>query len=222
MPQSDSLDKLIPALFAAKGEFPVLGKDGENPHFKSSYTTLKYVMTTIDPILREHGLFITQAPTHVDGQPALTTSLIHAETQQFLESTMLLMMAKSDPQAQGSGISYGKRYSYMSILGLVSDEDDDGNAATTAVRQERSQVNVINYTNAGGGTAGAPTQRAQGNPAAQEARDALRAIATQNNWDLNKVAETFFLRTSKQLANASEDDVKAYTNALVGGLVTVG
>lgn len=43
---------------------------------------------------------------------------------------MPLVLQKQDPQGQGSGITYARRYAAMAILGLVADEDDDGNAAT--------------------------------------------------------------------------------------------
>ena len=43
---------------------------------------------------------------------------------------MILHLPKSDPQGQGSAVTYARRYSYMSVLGLVADEDDDGNKAS--------------------------------------------------------------------------------------------
>jgi hypothetical protein len=45
---------------------------------------------------------------------------------------MLLCAAKRDPQGQGAAITYARRFAYMSVLGLVADKDDDGNAATRA------------------------------------------------------------------------------------------
>lgn len=209
---TETNNKLLLDLFAAKQEFPVLDKDAENPHFKSKFTPFKAVQTTIDPILWKHNLFIMQWPTIRDGQPALTTQLHHLDGQ-VMEDTMLLLTTKSDPQAQGSGISYAKRYAYMSILGLVSDEDDDGEAATRARRDER--------TNARDERPEPRQQRSNGNPDSQEARDELRRVATEHGWDLDKVAAKFEERTGKKLANAYGDDVKAYTNALIGGLVSV-
>ena len=45
--------------------------------------------------------------------------------QMLIENTMLPMKSDRDPQAFGSSVTYGKRYSLMSILGLAT-EDDDG------------------------------------------------------------------------------------------------
>jgi hypothetical protein len=55
--------------------------------------------------------------------------LLH-KSGQFIADTALLHLVKDDPQAHGSAMTYLRRYSYMAILGLVADEDDDGNAAS--------------------------------------------------------------------------------------------
>lgn len=127
---SESLDKLLPALIAARAEFPAVKKDGYNPHFKSKFATLKAVQEATEPILAKHGLVVTQFPSTVDGKPGLTTWLAHSSGQYIVDTTVL-SLAKSDPQAQGSGITYLRRYGWSSVLGLVTDEDDDdGNKAT--------------------------------------------------------------------------------------------
>ena len=43
---------------------------------------------------------------------------------------MKLLLAKNDPQGQGSAITYARRYALMAMLALVADEDDDANAAS--------------------------------------------------------------------------------------------
>lgn len=127
---SESLDKLLPSLIIAKAQFPAVKKDGYNPHFKSKFATLKAVQEATSDILTTNGLTIIQFPATVDGKPGLTTWLAHTSGQYIMETTVLAL-AKSDPQAQGSGITYLRRYGWSSVLGLVTDEDDDdGNKAT--------------------------------------------------------------------------------------------
>lgn len=127
---SESLDKLLPALVIAKAQFPSVKKDGYNPHFKSKFATLKAVQEATSDVLTTNGLAILQFPASVDGKPGLTTWLTHISGQYICETTVLAL-AKSDPQAQGSGITYLRRYGWSSVLGLVTDEDDDdGNKAT--------------------------------------------------------------------------------------------
>lgn len=131
---SESLDKLLPALIAARAEFPAVKKDGFNPHFKSKFSTLKAVQAATGSVLDRHGLVVTQFPSEVEGKPALTTWLAHASGQYIVDTTTL-SMTKQDPQAQGSAITYLRRYGWSAVLGLVTDEDDDdGNAATIVAK----------------------------------------------------------------------------------------
>lgn len=133
MSQSDSLDKLFPALLAAQAEFPSIPRDGYNPHFKSRFSSLKAVQNATRPVLAAHGLLLSQWPcSTADGKPALLTKLAH-ESGQWMEEVTPLLLTKSDPQAHGSAITYLRRYAWSSVLGLVTDEDDDdGNVATIA------------------------------------------------------------------------------------------
>lgn len=114
----------------AQAEFPKLQKDGENPHFRSSFITLDNLLAKVLPVLNKNGLMMMQGVTTLDGQPALKTMI--TDGTDVVETTMLLMMKSNDPQGQGSAITYARRYSLMAILGLAAGEDDDGNAANEA------------------------------------------------------------------------------------------
>lgn len=124
------MSALAQALLDVQRNAPAIQKDGLNPHFHSKYVSLDTLMPTILPVLNEHGIVLLQEPTTLEGEPALRTRLIHAETGEQTETTMLLVLAKDDPQGQGSALTYARRYALMSMLGLVADEDDDGNKAT--------------------------------------------------------------------------------------------
>lgn len=129
---------LITELLAVQKELQQksLKKTAENPFHKSKYVTLNALLDMVLPVLNNHKLVLTQQVTHYEGHPSLTTSVM-LNPQEVLESTMLLMLKSEDPQAQGSAITYARRYSLMSLLGLVGDEeDDDGNAATIAATNE--------------------------------------------------------------------------------------
>jgi hypothetical protein len=120
---------LAKALVAFQADLEPVDKNSANPFFKSKYADLTEVKTTVQPLLAKHKLAVTQWPTTLDGKPALRTRIIH-ESGEYDEDTMLLMNAKDDPQGQGSGITYAKRYAFMAALGIVADEDDDGNKAS--------------------------------------------------------------------------------------------
>ncbi len=120
------------SIFQALLKFQGLGlhieKDATNPHFKNKYPSLDSLMGIVLPAMNKCGLVLLQLPTYADGNPGLTTRIVHAPTGEFVESTMLLAMDKLTPQAQGSALTYARRYSLMAFLGLVADDDTDGQA----------------------------------------------------------------------------------------------
>jgi hypothetical protein len=128
--QSNEINELAQALVSAQAEFSAVPKGSVNPFFKSKYAALPDVVASASPVLAKHGLAISQhVATGMNGTDILVTYLIHTSGQ-YIAHDMTLHMVKDDPQAQGSAITYARRYSYMSALGLVADEDDDANGAS--------------------------------------------------------------------------------------------
>ncbi len=126
MIQSETIGKLATALGAFQKDMPTIGQDGQNPFFHSSYTTLAGLVNAAGPLLPVHGLSVTQI---TEGSGAVTTMLMHTSGE-YVSGTLELNPVKDDPQGRGSAITYARRYSYASILGLVTDKDDDGNAGS--------------------------------------------------------------------------------------------
>ena len=128
------MSELAQALLEFQKNSPDLHRDATNPHFQSKFLSLEGLMGAVRPVANACGLVIAQYPTYIESPqgpvPALKTELIHAESGQTAAWTMLLMAEKDGPQAQGSALTYARRYSLMSALGLVADEDDDGNGAS--------------------------------------------------------------------------------------------
>lgn len=133
------------ALLEVQNETPALQKNGINPHFKSKYITLDNLMEQVLPVLNKHGFVWLTYPTTQAGEPALLYELIYTHSNDAkLTGTMLLQTKGISPQDQGSAITYARRYSLMAVLGLVADEDDDGEKATEAVKAPISEVNKRN------------------------------------------------------------------------------
>lgn len=125
--------ELYAALVAFQADLKPVDKSAANPFFKSKYAPLPAVMEVIQPLLAEHGLAVCQMVTRLEGQSALRTILVH-KSGQSIQDTMPLLLTKADPQSQGSAITYARRYAIMAALGVVADEDDDGNAASGKVK----------------------------------------------------------------------------------------
>lgn len=139
--QSESITKLATALVAVQSQMPTLTKSSNNPFFKSKYVDLATVMESILPILSQNGIAITQFVSNIDGQSALTTTLVHTSGE-YMSAQMPLLLPKNDPQGQGSAITYARRYGAMAALGIVADEDDDGNKAAQSTQTNGTYVHA--------------------------------------------------------------------------------
>jgi hypothetical protein len=129
---------MITDLVALQKALPVLPKDTTNPFFKSKYTSLDTITEVVFPIMTKHNFAWTTRPSFNEaGQPTLKYSLMHISGE-TIEGEMLLQLAKADPQGQGSAITYSRRYAITSVLGIVSDADDDGSAAQKAAQFAKS------------------------------------------------------------------------------------
>lgn len=127
---------LAKALVAAQTEMPAVTPDGVNPHFSSRFVTLGKLLSKVRPVLNKHGITLVQMPSQTpDGQPALTTRLLH-ESGESTESTMPLLLAKKDPQGLGSALTYARRYALAAALAIADQEDDDGNAGSESATPE--------------------------------------------------------------------------------------
>jgi hypothetical protein len=72
---------------------------------------------------------VIQGPTiHASGAVVLATRLVH-ESGEWLESYTPILAKDNTAQAQGSGITYARRYALAAMVGVYQ-TDDDGNAAS--------------------------------------------------------------------------------------------
>lgn len=117
------------AIDALASEVVFLKNDAVNPHFKNKYASLKGVFTQLRKPLKKHGLTYQQEIGNLDGVLALTTTIRHPSTSEFRVSTAPLPHKPNDPQSAGSAITYFRRYMMLTALGLLTDDDDDGNLA---------------------------------------------------------------------------------------------
>jgi hypothetical protein len=123
---------LAKALLAVQQEIGDVEKGAENPYFDSKYADLSSVIDTVKPVLNKHGIVFLQLPAvpKFEGTIALATILIHAESGESVQAVAEVPLSKNDPQAYGSAMTYTRRYSLVSVIGLKT-VDDDGNAASS-------------------------------------------------------------------------------------------
>jgi hypothetical protein len=174
MEKSNSIQNLAQGLAKFHAMVGRISKDAKNPFFKSNYASLPHIITEVSEPLEKAGLVITQFPNG-DG---LTTMLIHAESGEYISATYTLQVVRqNDPQAQGSAISYARRYGLTSVLNLAI-SDDDAEAAMKPLRQspapakvaptEAQFAGIVQYLN------GTPEQQ-------KTAREALKKYSLTND-----------------------------------------
>lgn len=140
MDKSESIKEIAAALKSFQFTVTAVKKDGSNPFFKSKYATLENILESIKGYMHSFGLSFSQFPCTVplrgsEGGVAagLYTVIMHTSGE-WIGSAVPLELKGHTPQDQGSAITYMRRYALSAALGLATEDDDDGNAATQAVK----------------------------------------------------------------------------------------
>ena len=142
--ESDDLNELYTALAKSQNEMETAKEGSANPFLKSKYADLTDVVKASRPYLTKNGLCVIQRIiTNGNGAMYLLTRLAHASGQ-WIESKMPISPPKSDIQSIGSYITYLKRYTYSSIVGVTSSEDDDGES-TMNRNTDRVSAKINSY-----------------------------------------------------------------------------
>jgi hypothetical protein len=130
MNKSESIQNLSAALSKAQAEMPAIKFDSKNPFLKNDYASLGAIIAGARPVIAKHGLSVSQLTFGEDGVAGVETVLMHTSGEWISSSISMPIgdeKGKSSAQVAGSIVTYLRRYSLASILGIYSDEDGDGN-----------------------------------------------------------------------------------------------
>ena len=119
------MKELLKALANVKKEVGKLSKTETNPFFKSKYFDVNSLIEQVEPLLEKNGLLLLQPIINNE----VKSIIYHCESELSVESSIQLTQF-NDPQKLGSAITYYRRYTLQSLLGLQA-EDDDANKAST-------------------------------------------------------------------------------------------
>jgi hypothetical protein len=127
--QSESIGALAAALSKAQADITGALKDSSNPFFKSKYADLASCWDACRKQLAANNLCVIQTTDLDDltNQTVLKTILAHSSGE-WVKSITPILTKDNSPQAQGSGITYARRYALAAIVGLAQ-VDDDAEAA---------------------------------------------------------------------------------------------
>lgn len=143
MKLSESIKNLSKALLKAQAAMGGAVKGAKNPFFKSSYSDYNSVLEVVKEPLNDAGIILLQPTIVRDGKTLVETTVIHAESGEFISGEMEVVCAKqNDPQAYGSAITYARRYSLQSMLSIPSVDDDSESAMSRQPKQEAPKAAV--------------------------------------------------------------------------------
>jgi hypothetical protein len=135
------MQKIASALVKAQTEMSNAKKGSTNPFFNSKYADLNSIREAVIPVLNANGIVVLQPTVTIEGKNYVNTKLMH-ESGEFLECFTEIIFSKlNDAQAQGSGISYARRYGLQSFVCIGAD-DDDGNKAVAEPQPTQPQNNL--------------------------------------------------------------------------------
>lgn len=203
MKTSEAINEISAALALAQKDYRPVVKNKVNPHFKNYYADLSSIIDATREALSKNGLTLPQSPLFHEGRLVVISRLLH-KSGQWIETELSLKPQGDTPQALGSAITYGRRYSAEALLGVSAEDDDDGNEANNS-QDDKKEIQQLKKTIAEQKT------KIENLIASAEKKTPLPAIFEFEN-------KEHWTRLEKQLLNMkiSETDWGVVAEAMVG------
>lgn len=136
------MKNIYKALAGFQQEVPVIHEGTKGYNY--TYSNLNAIFKVINPLLKKHGLGFTQL---LEGT-GIKTIIFHAESGESIEGFVEIpqgvqLKSQNTYQANGSGVTYYRRYSLSSALGLVTDKDIDATGTEETPKQEETNKKWI-------------------------------------------------------------------------------
>lgn len=123
--------ELYKAIEKLRDLVPVIDKNSKGYNY--NYADLPSILEKIKEPMKKCGLIFIQTP---DGLGRLKTIIHHPESKGSLEGVLEMKSVDDKAQTYGSMLTYMRRYSLVTMLGLNVDEDDDGAIASGKNKKE--------------------------------------------------------------------------------------
>lgn len=144
MAKSEQINELALALSKVQGEIEGAIKDANNPFFKSKYADLTSCWQACREQLSRNGIAVVQSGDDSDTHLCLTTTLMHSSGQ-WIDGTHRMEKkitekdkTRRDMNAQdiGAAITYLRRFSLCSLVGICPEDEDANSITPTAHRKD--------------------------------------------------------------------------------------
>ncbi len=143
---TEELEKRKLSIYKSLAEFqqecPVIHQATQG--YGYTYAGLPEIFGVINPLLKKNGLGFTQL---IEGTSIVTT-LFHVETGETITSKTEIpqgvSLAKMNEfQVMGSAVTYIRRYALSSMLGIITDKDNDaGGKAVKEVKKPTAKKKI--------------------------------------------------------------------------------
>ena len=120
---------LLAALIKAQSEFPPIQKNHTNPFTKSKYADLSDIISAVRPVLNKNGLGLEQHIVSEENGELLVETVIYNDKGESRSSGLLsfsIGQGGNQFQTKGTALTYARRYTLCALLGIVADDDSDG------------------------------------------------------------------------------------------------
>ncbi len=126
------------AFAAAQAQFGPIIKASTGARASQKYAALDAVLDAVRPILNGHGLALTQATFVADETLFVRSSVVHVASGEMHSAEYPAGPFSLQHQQLGAGVTYARRYSLLSILGVFPENEDDDGEKAGAAGGERS------------------------------------------------------------------------------------
>lgn len=192
------LQELASALVAFQASAPIIHKGRtaliptkSGGSYQYKYADLSDIWEAIREPLKTNGLAVTQSLTGgASGFMGIKTTVWHTSGQVFADTVEIPTGSSRTAQEVGSQVTYFKRYALSALLGLSTEEDDDG-AAASRTRTE-------------------PPQRTEMDDALEELDDAVAALKLH----AGDVAGKFYTKHKKPPRHTDAATVRSFIREL--------
>jgi hypothetical protein len=133
------MKNLYKSLANFQQEVPTIHKATQG--FGYTYADLTAIYKVINPLMKKNGLGFTQLLQ----DNKMVTIVFHIESGETIESKTDIPMnvqlkGMNDFQVMGSAITYLRRYSLSSVLGLVTDKDTDAGGEQVSKPKDEREI----------------------------------------------------------------------------------
>tara|TARA_Y100001973_G_C5081366_1_gene272618 strand:+ start:28 stop:570 length:543 start_codon:yes stop_codon:yes gene_type:complete len=142
--------------FELKKEIGAISKDITNPFYNSQYFDINILLNHLEPLFIKHRLILKQ-PLKFDAETGINyvqTYLECVDTSIRSDDSTMKLPEIQDPQKLGSAITYYRRYTLVSLLGIRAQDDDANSASKHNIKSPLTDSNkwndAIDYIKNGG------------------------------------------------------------------------